>query len=99
MLTSVSIRETVAVFTETVFPAVSTSARLGNHPFVREATNKPMEMAMAVVHRKYSNVFQPMEPTFLMSFMDKIPHMMDRRTMGQMTNFRRFRKMVPKGLM
>ena len=44
-------------------------------------------------------VFSPMEPTLLMSFMEITPAAMENSTMGTTTNFSRFRKMSPQGLM
>ena len=40
-----------------------------------------------------------MLPTFLISFMEITPFMMENKTMGTTMNFSRFRNRVPKGLM
>ena len=38
------------------------------------------------------------DPTFLMSFMEIIPHIMENSTIGTTMNFSKFRKIVPNGL-
>ena len=37
-------------------------------------------------------------PTFEMSFIDRMPAMMEKSTSGNTMNFSRFRKMMPMGL-
>ena len=44
-------------------------------------------------------VLPPMLPTFLISFMEITPFMIENKTMGTTMNFSRFRNRVPKGLM
>lgn len=39
-----------------------------------------------------------MEPTLRISLMEMMPERMEKKTMGTTTNFSKFRKMVPKGL-
>ena len=40
-----------------------------------------------------------MDPTFLTSFMEMMPHMMENSTIGTTINLIRFKKIVPNGLM
>ena len=79
--------------------APSARASLGNRPapLKMDPITRPMTQAMAVVHMKKATVFQPMEPTFFMSPMERIPSIMDSRTTGTTINFSRLMKMVPMG--
>ena len=74
-------------------------SKMGNRPALLKmlAKTRPMTQAMAVVTRKYNTVFMPTVPTFRISFMERMPSIMDRSTTGTTINFKRFTKMSPKG--
>ena len=58
-----------------------------------------MVTAINVVKAKYRMARSPSFPNLLMSFIERIPAMMENSTKGTTMNFRRLRKMVPNGLM
>ena len=97
ILTRVSIKLAEVALSQV---APSVSSRVGNQPAPLKmlAITRPITQATAVVHRKKATVFQPMEPTFFMSPMDKMPSIMDSSTTGTTMNFSRLTKIVPKGL-
>ncbi len=94
--TSVSIKLAEVAFSQT---APSSSTRVGNRPALSKifARTRPMTQAMAVVHKKYATVFQPTEPTFLISPMERIPSIMDNSTTGTTMNLSRLTKISPNG--
>ena len=61
------------------------------------AANSPINMAIAVVIKKYINVFPPILPNFLTSPMLAAPTTNEANTSGTMVILMRFKNKVPTG--